>query len=260
MKKPKLVVANWKMHLNVHQASVLVNKLDAKVAVHRGVEVVLAPNYLDLQPISLEIDRRKFKLASQDGYPVDEGSYTGEVSFAQLRELVHYAIIGHSERRRYFGESLELIRDKMAAAVRNGIVPILCVGETKEERQDKETKQVLHDQITTALSDLTSEDIESVIIAYEPVWAIGGHQPAKPKDIEQAVSWIRYQVSELYGQTSADSVRILYGGSSEPEFVTSIMDVDGVDGLLVGHASLDAQQFADIIQGVYLASLSDPRG
>ncbi len=260
MKKPKLVVANWKMHLNVHQASLLVNKLDKKVSLHRGVEVVIAPNYLDLQPISLEIDRRKFKLAAQDGYPIDEGSYTGAVSFAQLREMVNYAIIGHSERRRYFSESLELIRDKMAAAIRNDITPILCVGETKEEKQDKETKQVLHDQITTALSDLTSEDIESVVIAYEPVWAIGGHNPAKPKDIEQAVSWIRYQVGELYGKLAADSIRVLYGGSDEPEFVTGIMEVDGVDGLLVGHASLDAQQFADIIQAVYLVSLSDPKG
>ncbi len=260
MKKPKLVVANWKMHLNVHQASLLVNKLDKKVSVHRGVEVVLAPSFIDIQPISVELDRRKFRLAAQDGYPVDEGSYTGAVSFAQLRELVHYAIIGHSERRRFFSESLEQVRDKMAAAVRNGITPILCVGETKEERQDKETKQVLHDQITTALSDLTSDDIETVVIAYEPVWAIGGHQPAKPEDIEQAVSWIRYQVRELYGQTAADSVRVLYGGSDEPEFVSGIMEVEGVDGLLVGHASLDAQQFADIIQGVYLASLGDPRG
>ena len=251
MKKPKLVVANWKMNLNLHQASLLINRLDSKLSIHRDTEVVIAPNYLCLQPISQEIDRRKIRLASQDGYFIDEGSYTGAISFSQLKGLVHYAIIGHSERRRYFNESLDDVRDKVAAAVRNTIIPILCVGETSQERNQKETKQVLHDQIVTALSNLTSEDIRHLVIAYEPVWAIGGHTPAKPETIEQAVSWIKYQVTELYGNDVADSVRILYGGSSEPEYVASIMAIKGVDGLLVGHASLNYQQFADIIAGVH---------
>ncbi len=255
MKKPKIVVANWKMHLNVHEASLLLHKMDKRIHDHRSVEVVIAPSYLYLQPLSLEVDKRKFKLASQDGYYVDEGSYTGAVSFSQLRNLVQYSIIGHSERRRYFNEGLEVVRDKMAAAIRNNITPILCVGETSEERHLKETKQVIHDQITTALSDLTSEDVERLVIGYEPVWAIGGHEPAKPADIEEAVSWIRYQIRELYGKDVAEGVRVIYGGSDEPEFVEGIMQVDGVDGLLVGHASLNAEQFADIVQGVYLSSL-----
>lgn len=257
MKRPKLVVANWKMHLRVHEASVLANRLDKMVSPHRDIEVVLAPSYLCLQPLSHEIDRRKFRLASQDGYPIDSGSYTGAVSFSQLRELVHYSIIGHSERRRYFHESLDEVRDKVAAAVRNGIIPILCVGETKEERSQKETKQVLHDQLVTALSNLTSEDVSQIVIAYEPVWAIGGSEPAKPDTIEQAVAWIRYQVKELYGKDVAEDVRVLYGGSDEPEFVAGIMSINGVDGLLVGHASLNYEQFADIITGVHLAALSE---
>lgn len=258
MKRVKLVVANWKMHLSVHEASMLVNRLDKNVNPHRNVEVVLAPNYLALQPLSHEINRRKFRLASQDGYFVDEGSYTGAVSFSQLRGIVHYSIIGHSERRRYFHESLDDVRDKVTAAVRNDITPILCVGETQQERNQSETKQVLHDQIVTALSDLTSEDVEKLIIAYEPVWAIGGDKPATPETIAKAVSWIRYQVSELYGKEVEESVRVLYGGSDEPEFVAATMAIDGVDGLLVGHASLNFEQFADIIEGVYLSSLSDP--
>ena len=247
MNRQKLVAANWKMNLNVHQASTLLNRLDKHVQPHRDVEVVLAPNYLCLQPLSLEIDRRKFRLASQDGYFVDEGAYTGAISFSQLRGLVHYSIVGHSERRRYFNEGLEMVRDKVAAAVRNDIVPILCVGESKEERNQKETKQVLHDQIVTALSNLTGEDVAKLVVAYEPVWAIGGSQPAKPDDIEKAVSWIRYQIRELYGQAVEQSVRVLYGGSDEPDFVKDIMSIDGVDGLLVGHASLNFAQFSEMI-------------
>ena len=250
----KLVVGNWKMHLNIEQASLLVHRLDEKIALHRGVEVVLAPSYISLQPAHRAIDHRKFKLASQDGYFVDEGSYTGAVSFTMLRNLIDYAIIGHSERRRYFHESLEDVRSKVEAAVRNGIKPILCVGETRDERNQKETKSILHDQVVSALSNLTDEEVAKMVIGYEPVWAIGGHQPAKPAEIEEALQWIRYQVRELYGQSVADAIRLIYGGSDEPEFVDSIMKIAGVDGLLVGHASLNYAQMAAIIEGVAKAA------
>jgi triosephosphate isomerase len=167
--KSTMIVGNWKMHLDVHGASVLVNRLDKQIKPHRDIEVVLAPSLLALQPVSQEVDRRKFKLAAQNAYFKDEGAFTGEVSFTMLRELVEYVIIGHSERRIYFNETLEDVRNKVQAAVRNGIVPILCVGETKQERAAGETKRVIHDQVTTALSNLTSEDIEHVVIAYEPI-------------------------------------------------------------------------------------------
>src|SRR6187551_3321039 len=129
-----LIAGNWKMHLDVHQSSLLVHRLSERIKVHRNVEVVLAPSMLALQPLSLEVDRRKFRLCAQDAYPKDEGGYTGEVSFAMLGDLVHYCIVGHSSRRIYFNETLELIRDKVQAAVRNDIVPIICIGETKQER------------------------------------------------------------------------------------------------------------------------------
>ena len=251
------------MHLNIQEASLLVNRLDKQIAAHRDVEVVLAPNYLCLQPISQEVDRRKFRLAAQDGYFVDEGSYTGAVSFCQLREMVHYSIIGHSERRRYFNEGLEEVRDKVSAAVRNNIVPILCVGENKEERSQKETKQVLHDQVVTALSNLTSDDVDSLVIAYEPVWAIGGNTPAEPDIIEKTVSWIRYQIRELYGKKVEESVRVLYGGSAEPEYVNGIMSIPGVDGLLVGHESLNYVQFSKMVElahSVALHQLKEEKG
>src|SRR5581483_888962 len=175
-----LIVGNWKMHLNASQASLLVHRLHERIKIYRDIEVVLAPSMLTLQPISVQLDRRKFRLAAQNAYFQDEGAYTGEVSFTMLRDLVHYAIVGHSERRRIFREDLEMVRDKVAAAVRNDIVPILCVGETKNERDEGETKQVLHDQLMTGLSNLTAGEVGAIVISYEPVWAIGTGDVAKP--------------------------------------------------------------------------------
>src|ERR1700761_7633368 len=139
------IVGNWKMHLTVHQSSLLLHRLNQRIKIHRNLEVVLAPSMLSLQPLSLEIDHRKFKLAAQDAYFKDEGGYTGEVSFAMLDSLVQYCIVGHSARRLYFGETLETVRDKVAAAIRNGITPIICIGETKQERDAGESRQVVHD-------------------------------------------------------------------------------------------------------------------
>jgi triosephosphate isomerase len=249
MSRKTLIVANWKMHLNVHEASLLVHRLSERIKVHRSIEIVLAPSMLSLQPLSQEIDRRKFRLSAQDAYFQDEGPYTGEVSFTMLRDLVHYSIIGHSARRVYFNESLELIRDKVQAAVRNGIVPILCVGETKEERLAGETKQIIHDQVTTALSNLTAEDIEQVVIAYEPIWAISTFEGevAKPDDMKKAMKYIRFQIAELYGQHVADKVRLLYGGSVNEHDARAYLEIEGCDGVLVGAASLNYHQFSAIV-------------
>lgn len=251
--KKTLIVGNWKMHLNVQQSSLLVHRLSERIKIHRGVEVVLAPSMLALQPMSLQIDRRKFRLGAQDAYPVDEGAFTGEVSFAMLDELVHYCIVGHSARRIYFHESLETVRDKVQAAVRNGIVPIICVGETKQERDAGETKQVLHDQVTTALAHLTSHDIENIVIAYEPVWAISTFDGvvARPDDIQKSIAYVRHQVRELYGQRASENIRVLYGGSVNEHDVRSYLEVPGVDGALVGAASLNYHQFAAIVDVAY---------
>ncbi len=244
-----LIVANWKMHLNVSQSSVLVQHLHRTIKVHRDIETVLAPSMLALQPLSLQIDRRQFRLAAQNAYFVDDGAYTGEVSFSMLRDLVHYCLIGHSERRIYFNESLEMIRDKVAAAVRNDIVPILCVGETKNEREAGETRQVLHDQLTTALSNLTSREIEDVIIAYEPVWAISTFEGvlAKPHEIQSEIDFIRHQVEALYGDRAAQRLRVLYGGSVDDQIAHGYLELEGCDGALVGGASLNYVTFAAIV-------------
>lgn len=253
MNKRTLVVANWKMHLNTSQASLLLHRLHERIKIHRDVEVVLAPSMLVLQPLSMQIDRRKFRLAAQNAYHKDEGAFTGEVSYTMLQDLVHYVIIGHSERRLYFEEDLDIVRDKVAAAVRNGIMPILCVGETDHERKAGETRQVLHDQITTALANLTAGEVEEIVIAYEPVWAIStfGGQLAKPTDVARDMAFIRKQVADLYGKRAASRVRVLYGGSVDDQIAMGYLEIEDCDGVLVGSASLNYHKFAGIVDAAY---------
>jgi len=253
MTKKFLIAGNWKMHLNVSQSSLLVHRLEERIRVHRDIEVVLAPSMLALQPLSLQIDRRKFRLAAQNAYQKDEGAFTGEVSFTMLRDLVHYVIVGHSERRMYFGEDLPMIRDKIQAAIRNQLSPILCVGETQHERREGHTKRVLHDQITTALSNLTAREIADVVIAYEPVWAIStfGGEIAKPDQAAEAIAYIRGQVSQLYGERVAKAMRILYGGSVDDQIAGGYLAVEGCDGALVGGASINPYKFSGIVDVAY---------
>lgn len=242
-----LIVGNWKMHLNASQASLLLHRLHERIKIQKNIEVVLAPSMLTLQPLSVQLDRRKFRLAAQNAYHKDEGAYTGEVSFTMLRELVHYVIIGHSERRRFFHEDLNTIRDKVAAAVRNEMTPILCVGETQHERQEGETKQVLHDQLMTAFSNLTSAETGSSVVAYEPVWAIGTGNVAKPDQVQSAVAYIRSYVRDVFGARAGNNVRVIYGGSVIPDVVAGYLEVPGIDGFLVGGASLNYHMFSEII-------------
>lgn len=252
-----LIVANWKMNLNVQQASLLVHRLEERIRIRRNVEVVLAPSLLALQPVSMQVDRRKFRLAAQNAYFQDQGAYTGEVSFTMLQDLVHYVIVGHSERRLYFGETLEVVRDKVAAALRNDISPILCIGETQTERRNGETRQVLHDQIVSGLANVTSEEVERIVIAYEPVWAIStfGGELAKPDDIQKELDFIRMQVARLYGKTAAENVRVLYGGSVDDQLVSGYLSLKGCDGALVGGASLNYEKFAGIVEIAYRHTL-----
>lgn len=234
--------------MGIHEASLFVHKLAKSVAVHHDVEVVLSPTLLALQPISLQIDRRQFKLAAQNFYWRDHGAFTGEVAAAQLRGLVEYAIVGHSERRHVFHEHDKDIRNKVQAALRNHISPILCIGETAHERTHGETGGVLHDQLIGGLANVTSEEFERVTIAYEPVWAIGTGKNAMPEDVVRAVRAIRNQINHLYGEQASRAVRVLYGGSVTPESAGSYLAIDGVDGLLIGGASINEHSFVDIVK------------
>lgn len=239
------------MHLNASQASLLLHRLQERIKIHRDVEVVLIPSMLTLQPLSMQLDRRKFRLGAQNAYHHDEGAFTGEVSMTMLHDLVHYVLVGHSERRHVFGETDEEAAKKVAAAMRNGIMPILCVGETQHERNQGETNQVLHDQTTVGLRDVTSSELENIVIAYEPVWAIGTGDYAKPDQVEAAIKVIRNNIEHLFGKRAANKVRVLYGGSVNADNARSYLELDTVDGLLVGGASLNYHQFADIVDSAF---------
>ena len=244
----KLIIGNWKMNLNTHEASLFLHRLSGLVQPHRDVEVILAPTLLALQSLSLQIDRRQFKLAVQNLYWRDHGAFTGEVSASQLRGVVDYALVGHSERRHVFNETDKDTRNKVQAAIRNHIQPILCIGETASERALGETHDVLHDQLVGGLANITSDELDQVIIAYEPVWAIGTGDNALPDDVVKAVTAIRSQIKHLYGAPAAKAIRVLYGGSVKAESAADYLEIDGVDGLLVGGASLDAHAFNEIIE------------
>lgn len=247
----KLIIGNWKMNFDVHEASLYLHKLEKVVKTHRNVEVVLAPTILALQTLSLQVNRRQFQLAAQNFYWRDYGAFTGEVSATQLRGIVTYGIIGHSERRHIFHENDKDTRAKVQAAIRNDITPVLCVGETAGERAAGETQDILHDQLIGGLANITSEEVTNIVIAYEPVWAIGTGNNALPGDVTDAIRAIRSQLKHLFGAKISQEVRVLYGGSVSSTSAGDYLALPEVDGLLVGGASLDAENFSAIIEKAF---------
>ena len=245
------IVGNWKLNFTVGEASIYLHKLQKKIANYRDIEVVVAPTALCLQPLSLQLDRSKIKMAAQNAFYRDFGAFTGEISFAELNGLVNYCIIGHSERRYIFHEDDKMIAKKMAASLRNKIRPILCIGETESERAFGETADVIRDQLLGGLSEVGEDEISKVLIAYEPVWAISSTKDAKiatPDEIADVVKMIRDNLKEVYGAKVAEEVPVLFGGSVKPTNAGAYLTVPGVNGLLIGGASLILDQFTDIIE------------
>ena len=249
----KLIVANWKMHFSVGQASLFLNRLEQSAPSYRDVDVVLCPSMVALQSLSLQINRRQFRLGAQNCYWQDEGAFTGEVSATMLRGLVNYIIVGHSERRHIFGETNKDAANKVQAVLRNNMQPILCVGETKHQRAEGETAPVIHDQVTAGLRNISSEEIGQVVIAYEPVWAIGTGDAASVKDAEHVARLIRKHIRALFGARAADQARVLYGGSVDTSDAAGFLRAEGIDGLLIGGASLKAKVFSSIIEMAHQA-------
>ncbi|ROS74432.1 triose-phosphate isomerase [Cellulomonas sp. PhB143] len=250
-----LIAGNWKMNLDHHQATHLVQKLawTLKDAKHdaSAVEVVVLVPFTDLRSVQTLVDADKLDLryGSQDISARESGAYTGEVSGSMLAKLgVAYAAVGHSERREHHGEDESATRAKVAAAFANGIVPILCVGEGLDVR--KAGDQVAHTlaQVDGALEGLPAEQAARVVVAYEPVWAIGTGEVATPEDAQEVCGAIRARLAELYDAELANGVRVLYGGSVKSGNVAAIMAQPDVDGALVGGASLDAEEFAKIVR------------
>jgi triosephosphate isomerase len=243
-----LVVGNWKMHLGPKEGVGLVKKLQDRILPKRGVEVVLCPPFLDLVPIKDVLDRQKFRLGAQNCHYLDDGAVTGEISASMLRGLATYVIVGHSERRTQFAEDDKLIARKLAAAVRNNLRPILCVGENLHQRQSKLSVKVVVDQLTANLALLTASDVDNLVVAYEPVWAIGTGEFATPAQIEPVIRAIRRTVEDLYGEGGASGLQVIYGGSVTADNCGSYLAEEGIEGFLVGGASLNPEQFAKIVE------------
>lgn len=249
--KKKIIIGNWKMHFNVQESSLYLDKLAKEIKIRRNLEIILAPTLLSLQSLSLQVNLRQFKLAAQNFFWRDQGAFTGEISATQLRGIVQYAFVGHSERRYVFAENDKDIRNKVASAVRNNISPILCIGETAWERSNGETNEVLGEQLTSGLANITSDELDKVIISYEPVWAVGTGQNALPTDVIVAIQSIRRVIKELYGPTASENIKVLYGGSINANNVDAYLCIPELDGLFLGASSVNLKVFSEIVEKAY---------
>ncbi len=249
----RLISANWKMNLNHLEAIQAVQKLSflLRPADYSYVEISIHPPFTDLRPLQLLIDsdQMRFRLGAQNCHFEPSGAFTGEISAPMLAKLnVSHVIIGHSERRQYFCETDEIVRAKVEAVFRSQMTPIVCVGETLQEREQGSTEARLRSQVEAALSFLAPELAERCVVAYEPIWAIGTGVSAKPSDAQAGASIIRNVFDSFWGNEVARKVRIQYGGSVNPTNAAEFMELDDIDGLLVGTAALDPDSFARIIQ------------
>ncbi|MBP6005603.1 triose-phosphate isomerase [Candidatus Saccharibacteria bacterium] len=251
------LIANWKMNLDIRESleycQVIAQELD-QISQNPALEIVLAPSTLALHSVHEYITSHnlinKISLASQNFYSEDKGAYTGETSVGAVRGMVGYGIIGHSERRRIFGESRQLIARKVAAAVRHGITPVLCIGETLKEKEDGHTKSVIIDQLSSGLAMISDREVAGLIIAYEPVWAIGSGKTANSEDIYSVIDSIYNYLLANYDRVTAESVEYLYGGSVDANNVEQFVG-DTCNGALIGGASNTPAGFIEIISKFY---------
>ncbi|MEN3014158.1 MAG: triose-phosphate isomerase [Endomicrobiia bacterium] len=248
MKRKPLIAANWKMHKTTKETKEFIEKFLSLVIDIKDRDIVLCPPFTSLYLASQMLHNTNVKLGAQNMYIEEKGAFTGEVSVLMLKDSgCEYVILGHSERRKYFCETDEFINKKVLLALKHGLTPIVCVGETLQEREENKTFQVLEYQITHSLDNLKNDEPHRVVIAYEPVWAIGTGKNATPQQAEEAQSFIREKYAQMYGKENSQKIRILYGGSIKPENFKDIMAQENVDGGLVGGASLDPESFFKIV-------------
>lgn len=251
MTRQPMVAGNWKMHLTVQEAqnlcATLIRELD-KVTLER-VEVVVAPAFVLLQTVQASLKGSGIRIGAQDVHWEPRGAFTGEVSGPMLAEFgVTHVLVGHSERRHIMRETDEMISRKVRAVLANQMTPILCVGETLDQRQSNLTQDVVDGQLRAGLQGLSPQEVGRLIVAYEPVWAIGTGVNATPEQAEQVHAFIRDRIAEIAGKSVAECVRILYGGSVSPDNISGLIAKSNVDGALVGGASLKAESFAKIVR------------
>lgn len=249
MRKP-IVAGNWKMNKTVAEAVELVNGLKRELAECREVDVVLCPPFTALKAVADAVAGTRIDLGAQNMHWEKSGAYTGEVAADMLRELYcHYVILGHSERRSYFHETDAMVNRKTKAALAAGLHPIVCVGETLEQREAGATEKVVTAQVEGSLAGLSSREMVETVIAYEPVWAIGTGRTATPQQAQEVHALIRGLLRRLFDEHVAQSVRIQYGGSMKSSNARELLHQPDIDGGLVGGASLEAKSFADIVRG-----------
>lgn len=247
-KRRPILAGNWKMNKTTVDAEELAAALVSLVSAAKDREIVLAPPFTSLEAVSETIRGTNISLSAQNMHWEDKGAFTGEISAEMLLDLgCKYVIIGHSERRQYFGETDETVNKKVRKALAKGLLPIMCVGETLAEREAGNLSEVISRQVTGGLKDVTPDEMRKVVIAYEPVWAIGTGKTATPEQANEVHALIRQQVQQVYSADIAEGLRIQYGGSVTPENVSQLMAMPDIDGALVGGASLKPESFAAIV-------------
>lgn len=249
MSRKALIAANWKMYKTPAEAKAFVEAFLPLVAGHTRDEIALFPSPVLLPTVTAACNGSNVAVGAQNIHFAEEGAYTGETSIAQLKAVGGTCtLIGHSERRQYFAETDEIVNKKLLAALKNGILPVVCVGEVLEEREAGKTADVLKTQVTGAFAGITPEMAKPIVIAYEPVWAIGTGKTATPEMAADAHKIIRTEVAKLLGPEIANNMRILYGGSVKPENATALIGQEEIDGALVGGASLKPDSFEKIVK------------
>lgn len=241
-----LIAGNWKMNKTPKEAVELINLLKPLVK-NAVAEIVVCPTFVALSDVLKVVQDSNIKVGAQNMHHQDNGAYTGEISPISLKSMnIEYVILGHSERRQYFRESNEEINKKLAAALKNGLKPILCVGETLDEREKGITFDIIAEQVNKCLTGLQQHNLEDIVIAYEPIWAIGTGKTATKEDANEVIGFIRQQLKKVLNEKLSLNTRILYGGSVKSSNIKELMEMPEIDGALVGGASLDAEEFAKI--------------
>lgn len=248
MRRP-IIAGNWKMYKTVAEAIELVNGLKRNLYDVTDADIVVCPPDTVLDSVSEILNESNIALGAQNVHWEKEGAFTGEVSANMLKDVgCKYVIIGHSERRQYFAETNDAVNKKTKAALSAGLIPIVCVGETLQEREDSKTFDVIKGHIQNGLKGFTEDEVLKIVIAYEPVWAIGTGKTATPEQAQEVHAYIRKLLGELWDSQTADNVRIQYGGSVKSDNIASLMAQDDIDGALVGGASLKIDSFSEIVK------------
>ncbi len=247
MNKKFIIAGNWKMNKTITESLAFVNELNNSIKLKDSVDILIFPSFTSIYPVK-EI-AGNIKIGAQNFFNESHGAYTGEISYTMLEGIAEYLLIGHSERRHIFNETDELINKKVKTALNNNFIPLLCIGETLDERENGNTFNVIENQLSSGLNGISEKNIEKIVIAYEPVWAIGTGKTASPEQAQEVHAFIRKQLLTLTDK--AKNTLILYGGSVKPENSFELLSQNDIDGALIGGASLKLEQFFDIITNSY---------